>query len=150
MKKIPDALQHTQSVLALSIVAMNIEYFSYPEKLNDKIQQIKRWQEASANKTKKRALSQGAKRDLEKVATLFCKTLESESKNLNRCMGIGWWCAWALLVDAKAVCPNYTQGKEWKYLLQTVETLCFRLLEDFDMPEIEIKGSELYEQITLC
>lgn len=148
MKEISNGIQHTQAVLALGIITMNIEFFSYPKDLKAQIDKIDRWAKAASKKTKQKALSQGAKRDLEKVVATFCVALNENSKDLTRTAGIAWWTAWPLALDAFSVCSNYASGKEWRYLVQTIETICKQFLKEY--PEVEILGTELYEQITLC
>lgn len=145
------AIQHRKCLLALTAITVFIEQLK-PSGTNTKFDQhiskIRRWLEACCNDVRKKKLSSGAKRDLDlafnRIAELTAVNCKDGDALFNS-WASSMWASLTLLEDCRNCCKEWFVGKHWKYLLQTLNTMCMGLLVVDD--RVAECGTELYEMI---
>lgn len=146
----PSYIQHTRAALALTAVIGVIQKFSPPPELKGLIAAIHSSINGCAKVTRKKRLSQGARRDLAAACDLLAPWLE-DYKDLHPdvCFfrfATVCYCALTLVEDVCNICPAICagpNGASWQALRNNLADLCAGLLE---MEQgIDISGSDLYE-----
>lgn len=143
-------IQHTRCVLALTAVQACLEVFrpaaDCGTALKHQLDKIARWVAACAQQTRKKSLSAGAKRDIDRKFETLGSYMNTD--NLTDEMRFRRWAAliWAALTfieDACNTCPVYARTPQWRYLRLTVQTLADRL-RILD-PVMDVDGTTIYE-----
>lgn len=144
-------IQHTRAVYALFMVTLFQEMYA-PKKgtdIENHMLAIRKAVDACALLTKKKKLSQGAKRDIENANMTLAPYIDAELPRKRKAENI-WcaiiWCALIFIEDVIATCPQYTVGKcldKWKTLRSLVEELAEALFPVY--PKLDEAGTMLYE-----
>ena len=147
-------IQHTRCVLALTAIQACLEVFrpaaDCGTALKQQLDKISRWIAACARQTRKKTLSAGARRDLDKkfrVLEGYMITEDMDDETRFRRWAALIWAALTFVEDVCNTCPVYTRGRgneHWRYLRQTVNTLAegLRRLE----PGMDEEGTAIYEE----
>lgn len=146
------AIQHTRCVLALSGVGVFLELFTGEAgaPITRQLAKIARWQREAGNSTRKRRISAGARRDLDRAFDILAAASPGKGMAPDELFR-----KWAALVhaaltfveDARNTCPDFTtgeHGRAWRYLQTTINTLVLRLVEL--EAGIDEQGTALYEK----
>ena len=148
------AYAHTRCVQALTAVGVctdrsiiDVRGLGYLEK---QIAKIQRWQHEAAEKTTRlKKLSAGAKRDLDVLFHKMGDAISGLGSDNDNTRFLAWagnvYAAGLLVWDCLIVAKDYAYGREWRYLNQTLQTLCDKM-EELD-PEVGVVGTKIYEDI---
>lgn len=149
----PEPQQYTQALYALTIATACMDVLR--PALEDTptqaaMRKVDRWvAECRKSMPKTRRLSAGAKRELDAA---FDRTAPYiETNHLAKLARAEAWaanlhCAELLVHDARITCPIYAHGSNWRYLDQTLGTLCKIMAGHFpDAPE---RGTDIYMDVS--
>ena len=144
-------VQHTRCVLALTATQACLEVFrpaaDCGTALKRQLDKISRWVAACAQQTRKKPLSAGAKRDLDKrfrALEEYMITEDMDDETRFRRWAALIWAALTFVEDACNTCPVYARAPQWRYLRQTVNTLAEKLREL--EPGMDEEGTAIYEE----
>lgn len=158
---LPEAMQHTRAVIALTSMQMVIEVFpafqNVPneKKIKAQLARIQRWIDACKIQTVKRRLSSGAKRDIERCFAMLGEFSDYLHMADDECYPRWLALVWTSLIfieDVRCICPFYFHGEQktaWRYFLQTVNTLAEMLRKDFPFDNLgqtimDLQGTHIY------
>lgn len=144
-------IQHARCVLALTTIQVCLDVF-WPAAdcgtvLKRHMDKIQRWVDACAQHTRKKTLSAGARRDIDRSFEILGRYMTTEDMD-NETRFHRWaaliWTTLTFVEDACNTCPAYAHTPQWRYLRQTVNTLAekLRALE----PGIDEDGTAIYEE----
>lgn len=145
-------IQHTRAVIALAVVTVFLERFVTDDgtELAEHMKIIGKYADDCAVKTRKKALSGGAKRDISNAAEVLApyfstKITDPQDRFRQWCAIV--WCAMTFIEDVIATCPVYCSGAEggkWQRLHAAVEALGDALVQL--EPGIDEYGTMIYER----
>lgn len=144
------AYQHTRCWQALTVIKASLDQYNNrnTSQLDKHVDKINCWLEACETDIRKKEPSAGAKR----ATKTACERME-EYILLDGLTGDALFMRWAasiwagltILEDCRNTCPVWFQGKNWRYLLQTFNTLAMHLYQlDENIAET---GTTIYDQI---
>lgn len=148
------AVQHTRAVLAQTVLTAAMEVFlptaTNRSKYALQVRKVARWLDACKDLTRSKALSAGARRDLDDVCARLGPWLDTDGLDpearAHRWAAI-WWVGCALTLGVRCTCHLYGQHRHWLWLTTTAWTLGHMLMECF--PGCDELGTDIYMEIML-
>lgn len=142
-------VQHIRAVTALTISRICLEIYSGKEDFN--LNKINRCISSCSSLTRKKKLSEKAKRDMNNCSIVISEYIEAARNKTGKMFMRAWaeliWAALTYIEDVIATCPQYTVGnekKKWQKLCNIMEDLAEKLR--IQIPKIDENGTYIYER----
>ena len=154
MPQLEPAIQHTRAVLALTVMQIVVDEFLPDADGRDdayakQLRKVDRWLRASTELTKTKALSAGAKHDLDAICDRLVPWLEMnnlEGSDLAERWAALWWVGCSFTTAVRATCHIYGKHQHWLWLDTTAWTFGEMLMKRF--PGCDEAGTTIYMEVS--